>query len=207
MAAPVPPADPGERAKQERRRQILGAAKAVFAEAGYHGASIHAIIERAQIARGTFYLYFESKAAVFDSILDQAMAELRSRIRRIDVVDPGAPAPQVQLREQVVATLEYVVRDRALATILLSAGHTPEAEASERLEQFFTETRDLLKRAMETGMEIGLLRPCQPDLVAAAMLGMIRGVIEFVVQQGDDAKVDDVVSEMLHVALRGVLKT
>ena len=206
MATPVSPADPAERAKQERRRQILGAAKHVFADAGYHGASIHAIIERAQIARGTFYLYFESKAAVFDSILDQAMAELRSRIRRIEVDDASLPAPQVQLREQVVSTLEFIVRDRALATILLSAGHTPEAEASERLEQFFTETRDLLRRAMETGMEIGLLRKCQPDLVAAALLGMIRGVIEFVVAQGDDAKVDDVVSEMLLVALRGVLK-
>jgi len=197
--------DAGERAKQERRRQILSAAKAVFAEAGYHGASIHAIIERAQIARGTFYLYFESKAAVFDSILDQAMAELRSRIHRIEVEDPNAPAPQVQLREQVVTTLEYVVRDRALATILLSAGHTPEAEASERLEQFFSETRDLLRRAIETGIEIGLLRSCQPDLVAAAMLGMIRGVIEYVVNVETD-KVDDVVSEMLLVALRGVLK-
>jgi len=204
--APPPAGDPTDRAKAERRRQILGAAKHVFADAGYHGASIHAIIERAQIARGTFYLCFESKAAVFDSILDQAMAELRSRIHRIEVDDPAAPAPQVQLREQVVTTLEYIVRDRALATILLSAGHTPEAEASERLEQFFTETRDLLRRAIETGIEIGLLRKCQPDLVAAALLGLIRGVIEFVVVQGDDAKVEDVVSEMLLVALRGVLK-
>ena len=42
-------ADPAERAKQERRRQIMNAAKHVFAEAGYHGASIHAIIEKAQI--------------------------------------------------------------------------------------------------------------------------------------------------------------
>jgi AcrR family transcriptional regulator len=207
VAAPAPPAgDPPDRAKAERRRQILGAAKFVFAEAGYHGASIHAIIERAQIARGTFYLYFESKAAVFDSILDQAMAELRSRIHRIAVDDPSAPAPQVQLREQVVATLEYIVRDRALATILLSAGHTPEAEASERLEQFFTETRDLLKRAIETGIEIGLLRSCEPELVAAAMLGLIRGVIELVVKRGDEANVDNIVSEMLLVALRGVLK-
>lgn len=205
MASPAGPIDAAERAKQERRRQILNAAKHVFADAGYHGASIHAIIERAQIARGTFYLYFESKAAVFDSILDQAMADLRGRIRRIDVIDANAPAPQVQLRDQVVATLEYVVGDRALATILLSAGHTPEAEASERLEHFFNEVRDLLRRAMETGMEIGLLRPCQPPLVAAAMLGMIRGVIEYVVQH-DGVKVDDVVSEMLLVALRGVLK-
>src|ERR1700678_2620878 len=128
--------------KQERRQQILGAAKQVFADAGYHGASINAIIERAQIARGRFYLYFESKAAVFDSILDQAMADLRGRIHRIEVDDPTAPPPQVQLRAQVVATLEYIVRDRALAVLLLSAGHTPDVEAADRLDQFFAEIRD-----------------------------------------------------------------
>lgn len=199
--------DPGERAKLERRRQILKAAKGVFAEAGYHGASINAIIERAQIARGTFYLYFESKSAVFDSILDQALADLRARIKRIEVEDAKAPAPQVQLREQVVATLQYIVSDRPLAMLLLSAGHTPDAEASERLDQFYAEVRDLLRRALETGMEIGLLRPCEPELSAAAMLGLIRGVIELVVRKGDAAPdVERVVSELLMVALRGVLK-
>ena len=151
------------------------------------------------------YLYFESKAAVFDSILDQAMADLRARLHRIEVADPKAPPPQVQLRDQVVATLEYIVNDRPLATLLLSAGHTPDVDASERLEMFFTEVRDLLRRALETGMEIGLVRPCQPELVAAAMLGMTRGVIELLVRQTGTSAVDEVVSEMLQVALRGVL--
>jgi AcrR family transcriptional regulator len=198
--------DPGERAKLERRRQILASAKAVFAEAGYHGASIHAIIEKAQIARGTFYLYFSSKAAVFDSILDQAMGELRGKLRRIVVDDPSAPPPQVQLREQVVATLEYVVSDRPLAILLLSAGHTPDAEATERLDQFFAEVRSLIAAALQTGTEIGLVRACKTDLVAAAMLGMIRGVIEQMIHQTDAPTANEVVDEMLLVALRGVLK-
>lgn len=197
--------DAAERAKQERRRQIMDAAKHVFAEAGYHGASINSIIERAQIARGTFYLYFGSKAAVFDSILDQAMADLRARIHRIEVEDKDAPPPQVQLREQVKETLEYIVRDRPLATLLLSAGHTPDAEAAERLDQFYAEVRDLLRRAMESGMEIGLLRKVEPQLAAAAMLGMIRGVIEQLVRDARPPSVDDVVTEMLMIALRGVL--
>ncbi len=198
--------DAGDRAKQERRRQILAAAKAVFADAGYHGASIHAIIERAQIARGTFYLYFASKAAVFDSILDQALADLRSRIHRIEVEDPAAPPPQVQLREQVVATLAYIVQDRPLATLLLSAGNTPDVEAAERIEQFYGEMRDLLRRALESGLEIGLLRKCHPELVSAALLGLIRGVIEQLVRKDNELTVEDVVNELLMVALRGVLK-
>ena len=102
----------------------------MFADAGYHSASFRAVIERAQIARGTLYLYLESKAAVFDSILDHAMSDLRARIRRIEVEDTSAPALQVQLRDQVFAILDYIVGDRALATLLLSARHTPEAEAS-----------------------------------------------------------------------------
>jgi len=194
-----------DRAKLERRRQILAAAKAVFADAGYHGASIHAIIARAQIARGTFYLYFTSKAAVFDSILDQAMTELRAKIHRIDVVSSEAAPPQVQLREQIEAALEYIVSDRPLATMLITAGHTPDAEATERLDQFYAEVRDLMRRALETGVEIGLLRPCNAELVAAAMLGMIRGVIELMIHQTDAPTVNEVVTEMLQVALRGVL--
>jgi AcrR family transcriptional regulator len=191
--------------KHERRAQIMDAAKHVFADAGYHGASIHAIIERAQIARGTFYLYFESKAAVFDSILDHAMTDLRARIHRIEVDDPKAPAPQVQLRTQVVATLEYIVRDRPLAILLLSAGHTPDAEAAERLDQFFAEVRDLLRRAFESGMEIGLVRKVDAELASAAMLGMIRGVVEQLVTQAAPPAVGKVVDELLIIALRGVL--
>ena len=196
---------PGDLAKQERRRQIITAAKLVFADAGYHGASIHAIIERAQIARGTFYLYFESKAAVFDSILDQAMADLRARIRRIDVEDPNARPPQVQLRQQVVETLEYIVRDRPLAILLLSAGHTPDAEAAERLDQVFGEIRDLLRRAFESGTEIKLLRKVDAQLAAAAMLGMVRGVVEQLITQPDPPPIETVVDEVLILALRGVL--
>jgi AcrR family transcriptional regulator len=190
--------------KRERRAQILEAAKYVFAEAGYHGASIHAIIERADIARGTFYLYFESKSAVFSSILDQAMAELRRHMHRIEVDDPKIP-PQLQLRAQVIDAVEYVVQDRALAMLLLSAGHTPDAEAAERLDQFFGEIRDLLRRAFESGQEIKLLRKVQPELLAAAMLGMIRGVVELLVTQPDAPPVAAAVDELLTVALRGVL--
>lgn len=197
--------DPGDRAKQERRRQIMDAATAVFADAGYHGASINSIIERAEIARGTFYLYFESKAAVFDSILDRAMTDLRARIHRIEVADPSAPPPQTQLRAQVIATLEYIVQHRALAILLLSAGHTPDAEATERLDQFFDEVRDLLRRALETGMELGIVRRCRAELVAAALHGMIRGVVEQLVIQSDAPAISDVVDELLLVALRGVL--
>ncbi len=192
-------------ARAERRKQIIDAAKAVFAEAGYHGASIGDIIDKAGIARGTFYLYFHSKAAIFDSILDQATADLRRLVHRIEVEDPKAPPPQAQLRDQLVGTLAYIVGDRALATLLLSAGHTPEAEAAQRLDQFYADVHALLVRALDTGMAIGLLRRCDREVTASALLGLVRGVIEMMIRAPTPPRVEDVVGELVVLALRGVM--
>ncbi len=208
---PAPPASEDDRAgiaRAERRRQILDAATEVFAEVGYHEASINAIIERAEIARGTFYLYFESKASVFDSILDNAMRELRARIHRIDVDDPTAPPPQVQLRDVLVKVLEYVVGDRTLTRILLAGGRTVEAEAASRLEKFFADIRGIIELALHHGIAMKLVRPCNQALTAAALLGTVRGVIEALVAQGQAAPpvpIDDVVNDLIALALRGVL--
>lgn len=204
-----PGTNPGtgpDKLRHARRRQILDAAVIVFAEHGYHGASIGQIIDRAQIARGTFYLYFESKAAVFASILDEAMADLRMLIHRIEVTDPAAPPPQVQLRQQLIATVEYVAGNRALATLLLQAGHTPDAEAADRLGRFWAEIRALIARALQTGTELNLLRRCEPEITAAALLGMARGVVELLVLAPGQHSVDSVVGELLLVALRGILR-
>ena len=61
--------------RESRRAAILTGALRVFGRKGYHQTHVADIIKAAGIARGTFYLYFESKAAVFDSILDQAIRE------------------------------------------------------------------------------------------------------------------------------------
>ena len=54
-------------------------------------------------------------------------------------------------------------------------------------------------------MDIKLLRRVQPELAAAAMLGMIRGVVEQLVSQPTPPPVETVVDELLILALRGVL--
>jgi len=205
---PVPPGPEDGRAslaRAERRSQILEAAKQVFSEAGYHEASINAIIEKAGIARGTFYLYFQSKATVFDALLDSAMRELRARFTRIELDDPAAAPPQVQLRDGLVRLLDYVLGDRLLATILLTGARAPEAEASARLGAFFDEAHALIKQALVLGQSIQLVRPCNAEIAAAALLGTVRGMIEYVVTTDTPPPVEEVVNELIAVALRGVL--
>ena len=204
MAKPPIDEDRASIARAERRRQILDNAKHVFAEAGYHGATIGAIIERAAIARGTFYLYFESKEAVFGALLEEAMHELRNRIVRIET-GGGAPPPETQLLDGLARILEFIVADRALAVVLLSSTWTPDAEAAARLQAFYDEIRSVIARSREQGAAMGLLRQTHPQRTAAALLGLVRGIVEQCVTQPVDAPLSDVVRELVDVALHGVL--
>ena len=59
--------------KPERRRQILAAAEALFAERGGELPSVQAMADRAGVAKGTLYLYFATV---------RAMSDARERLRR-----------------------------------------------------------------------------------------------------------------------------
>jgi AcrR family transcriptional regulator len=61
----------------ETRQRLLESAENVFAELGYHDASIVKITEAAGVGQGTFYLYFGSKKDVFDELV----RDLNTRVR------------------------------------------------------------------------------------------------------------------------------
>lgn len=57
------------RNRLERERRILDAAIAVFAEAGFSGASMDEIAQRAGLSKPTLYQYFPSKEALFEAMM------------------------------------------------------------------------------------------------------------------------------------------
>src|SRR5205085_11542491 len=72
--------------RQARRRRIQEAARTVFSERGYAGASIELIARAAQLSVGAIYLYFRSKEDLYVSLIEDTltvfdvdMAQLRER--------------------------------------------------------------------------------------------------------------------------------
>ncbi|MBB4360929.1 AcrR family transcriptional regulator [Bradyrhizobium sp. CIR18] len=54
-----------------KRRQILDGARKVFMDLGFDGASMGEIARAAQVSKGTLYVYFADKSALFEAILEQ----------------------------------------------------------------------------------------------------------------------------------------
>jgi AcrR family transcriptional regulator len=80
------PPSPGKRAAQGRatRGQLIEVATRLFAENGYEGTSIEAVLAAAGVSRGALYHHFAGKEALFEAVVaavtDRVTAELMEAI-------------------------------------------------------------------------------------------------------------------------------
>ena len=58
-----------EKEKEARKKDILEVATVLFSEKGYHEVKVDEIAEKVGLSKGTIYLYYENKEALFHSII------------------------------------------------------------------------------------------------------------------------------------------
>jgi AcrR family transcriptional regulator len=149
----------------DTRRRLLDAAEKVFGEVGYHEASIVKLTEAAGVAQGTFYLYFDSKKAIFDELV----RDLNRRVRH--AMKQGSDRGKTRFEAEVLgfdAYFRFTADHPALYRIIRQAEFvSPEMLEYhyERLAQGYVEA---LARARETG-EVGQI---DPEVTAWALMGL-----------------------------------
>ena len=67
---------PARMPKEQRRTQVLDAARAVFVESGYYAAGMDVIAERAGVSKPVLYQHFPSKLDLYLALLDAGLEEL-----------------------------------------------------------------------------------------------------------------------------------
>src|SRR5258706_10557939 len=85
----------------DTRRRLLDAAEQVFSDLGYVDASIVKLTEAAGVAQGTFYLYFDSKKAVFDELV----RDLNQRVRH--AMKEGSSRGTTRLEAELLGFQSY----------------------------------------------------------------------------------------------------
>ncbi|MSP62498.1 MAG: TetR/AcrR family transcriptional regulator [Myxococcales bacterium] len=195
-----------QRLREERRAQVLDAARRLFAEKGYHATSVHDIIAAADIARGTFYLYFESKRAIFGELLEGFFTTVSTTVRRIDT-SAGASPPIVQMHEGVARIFEILEAERPMARILIREAVGLDEDFDKKLADFYGRVAGLIERALRTGIAMGLVRECDPHLVSWCVLGSIKEVCDRVFVIGHE-RVDlpRLGRELVDFNMRGIFR-
>jgi AcrR family transcriptional regulator len=99
-AAAAPAAAASERRRpqaQARRQAILDAALTVFAAQGYEAARLEDVAARAGVAKGTLYLYFKDKEALFEDLVRGAVTPIMERVGTAALAPDMKPAQIVAM--------------------------------------------------------------------------------------------------------------
>ncbi|WP_439546151.1 TetR/AcrR family transcriptional regulator [Sandarakinorhabdus sp.] len=100
---------------QRTLRSILDAAAEEFGERGYHDGSIARIAQRAGVAIGSFYTYFDSKEAVFRALVGDMSRQVREHVVPHILAAPDRLAGE---RAGIAAFLQFVRTHKALYRII-----------------------------------------------------------------------------------------
>jgi AcrR family transcriptional regulator len=86
------------------RRNIIDAARAIFAEKGYSGANVTEIVAKAKTTKPMLYYYFGSKEGLFAAVLEDVYEGMRAIERSLHLVDLS---PMEAMRKVVEVTFDY----------------------------------------------------------------------------------------------------
>jgi AcrR family transcriptional regulator len=178
--------------KAERRQQILTVARDVFAKRGYHAAKIDDIVAAAGVARGTFYLYFEDKRAIFEEIVDRTIARVGMAIVRVDPHD-AARSVADQVRENIRRIVRILLEDRATTKIVLSDALGVDPAFDRKLLSFYDEMSNLLESSLRDGQAFGVVRPGDVRLMSWLTMGALKETMFQIVQRGAEYDEDKLV--------------
>lgn len=158
--------------KEERRNQLLRAARDVFVSKGFHDAKIDDIVAAAKVAKGTFYLYFPDKRSVFSELVDGLFKRLGEGILFVDTA--GDVAAQVKHNIRAIVS---VLLDEPALTLLLSYASGLDPEFVAKIRSFYDGVTSLLQHSLEDGQKRGIVAEGDTRLFAKFTIGALKEIL------------------------------
>ena len=157
----------------EKRRQILEGARQVFMASGFDGASMGEIAKAAGVSKGTLYVYFDSKEALFEALTVEEKEGLAENLFRLDETDPDVPAVLTRLG---LSYLAMMARPEHVSIIRMVIGA---CEKFPRFGQAFYEAGPAcgtgrLKAYLDAQVAAGRLRASDTELAAKQFLHLCQ---------------------------------
>lgn len=168
------------REREQRRRQILKAARKVFSSNGFTKTTMEDIAREAELSPGTLYLYFKNKDELYASLSVEVLKHLLDRLKHVYVKE--AQNPQMRINYLKQALFEVYEVD---PLILLSLFHLQSSEILKNLAPpMLTTIRDLSKQSIEIiskifaeGVENEVFIEKHPEALSDVMWALFSGVV------------------------------
>ena len=149
--------------RDERRAQLVTAARDVFGQKGYHAATVDDITRAAGVAKGTFYLYFDEKREVYYELVRsflQHVKDIGASVAR----EVHTPAEFFARCEQAARELMRVfLEHHKLARLTYRESMSLDPELERLLRDFYRDLARVEADNIRVGIELGIFRTRRSD--------------------------------------------
>ncbi len=173
------PIDRRDQERARRKQEILQAARAVFAESGFERATVDAVAHRAEIGKGTIYLYFENKETILAELVLQALSELVLRLQTASD-QCSLLHPDQRLHAMADAYLAFAQNAPDYFRLLNAYDHGSfqtgiSAGLRQQIIAESNRTLELVAQAIADGMALGLFAPGDARQLAGVIWAALNG--------------------------------
>ena len=191
--------------RDERCAELLAAARQVFTKKGYHAATVDDITKAAGVAKGTFYLYFNEKRAIFIDLI-QHFFDMIADIGRSVAQDVRTPADYFsQVEHAARAAAELFAEKRDLVRLVYRESMGLDEELERMVRDFYRRMAEVEAENIRLGVELGLFRgDIDPTLAAYAHIGLVERVLLGAVFDRGFPQVPDLVKQVMILAYSGL---
>jgi AcrR family transcriptional regulator len=168
------------REKTLRRKQISDAARKVFADKGFKGATVEDIAREAELSPGTLYLYFNSKDEIYFSLNISILKFLNGELEKLGKRRGLTPTQKIEALTQVFLDLYELDPFTLKFLFQLQAS----GDIGNLSPQLLTEIKDLsvlslnlLVSIFEQGLEQGHFSDVHPVALADIVWGLFTGLV------------------------------
>jgi AcrR family transcriptional regulator len=184
----------GTRRRARTRAELLAAARQVFAQRGFHDASIAEITQVADVGVGTFYLHFRDKDDAFNFLLEEGMSEIREHVRNAVYQNVDEPAIPIVIR--TLFQQAYAQRDLFKIALTTQSTRTRTFLAKEQVATG-------LMMALEAASAKGNLAEYHLPLLAHFIAGMVvQGILWW--SEQDKPGPDEMANQLLLLLRQGL---
>jgi len=157
-----------------RREEILKTAAGVFAERGFHGASMRDIAARLGVRQAAIYYYFPSKTAILEAICREGITAF---VERLGAIAAATLPVEEKIRRAIRAHLEPMIEQRFYVHAFLFQRRDLPKSARRPLDAQAHAYEALWRTLIEDGQRAGAIaKSLDPALTALAILGMCNTV-------------------------------
>jgi AcrR family transcriptional regulator len=167
-----------EQARQERRRQILEAALAVFSDKGFNVSNVSDVAAEAGVSQGTIYWYFESKEELLIESLLSFFDEFGQGAMQVLA---GCSTASEKLRALGLAMVDVASSAEGLFTLFLEfwASSPRRQDVGQIWTNVLVEYKNLVAGIIEEGIENGEFGPVDAGQLVWAILAAYDGLAAY----------------------------